>query len=81
MEDINLGLDMRVSTKFSVKDIEKFSGIRTNIYYIFKAISKIPLIGLLFHVACFNWILLISTGYVIYKKKYKYLIIKEIRYV
>lgn len=74
IEDINLGLDMRVSIKFSVKDIEKFSGVRTNIYYIFKAISKIPLIGLLFHVACFNWILLISTGYVIYKKKYKYLI-------
>ncbi len=74
MKDINLGIDTRVASKFSISNIEKFQKIRLNIFYLVEILGKLPIIGLFFHVACYNWILIISCSYIIIKKKYKYLI-------
>lgn len=74
MEDFNLGLDSRVALKFHINNIEKYQNTRINFLYIIKILSKTPIIGIFFHVACYTWFLLISCAYIIYKKNYKYLI-------
>ena len=65
----------RVNTGyFNIKMIDKFSYART---YIEKTISKvrdIPIINMIYNTGIYSWVLLLIIGFIIYQKKYKYLL-------
>ena len=70
-----VGIDYDLTYYFKINTIHKF---RKYIYgwdSICKLISDIPIIGLLLKVSFYDWVLLFSCMYIIYKKKYRYLIV------
>ena len=74
-ENLMLGSDSRVSDEFSVSDPNaRFLNIKTNLGYIIKILFKLPVLSLFGKVAFFDWFLILSSAWVIYKKNYKYLI-------
>ncbi|MBE6158158.1 MAG: hypothetical protein E7160_05150 [Firmicutes bacterium] len=74
-ENIYLIYDYVVTEEFSdIHPVYEFDGYKARFDNLFIILNKIPIFGLLFKVAFYDFILLMSVIYVIYKKKYKYLI-------
>lgn len=74
-ENLMLGSDDRVAKEFdSYESVYRFAGIKDNIGTLMQVLFRIPIIGILFRVAFYDWFLILSCVWVIYKKNYKYLI-------
>ena len=69
-----LGIDKNIYGNFDIKEYKKTSVQKQKLDYFNSVLSNTPIIGLLFRVAFYDWVLLISCAYIIYKKKYKNLI-------
>ena len=69
------GIDTNILKNFEIKRLKSMEGPRQNLDYILRILSNIPIIGLIFRVAFYSWCLIISCIYILYKKKYKYLIV------
>ncbi|MBE6157502.1 MAG: hypothetical protein E7160_01770 [Firmicutes bacterium] len=69
-----LGVDRNIYLDFDIKEQNVTKIQKQQIDYFNSVASNIPIIGLLFRVAFYDWVLLISCGYILYKKKYKNLI-------
>ena len=69
-----LGVDKKIYEHFDIKEQVIFKEQKQKLDYFNSILSNIPIIGLIFRVAFYDWVLLISCAYIIYKKKYKNLI-------
>ena len=74
-ENLMLGSDDRVAKEFdSYGSIYRFYDVKDKIGTFMQILFRIPIIGILFRVAFYDWFLIFSCIWVIYKKNYKYLI-------
>lgn len=69
-----LGIYKNIEEDFGITGLKCMEKAKDNLDYFNRILGNIPIIGLFFRVAFYDWILLLSSIYVIYKKKYKYLI-------
>ena len=74
-QNVSVIFDPDITVFFpSIHPITKFDNVKRNYNYFLEILQELPFIGLIFKVAFYDWILILSTCYVVYKKKYKYLI-------
>lgn len=74
-DNLYLGFDVRIMKEFpEFKSINNTTQLKLNINTLMQILFNSPIIGILFRVAFYDWVLIISSWYVLYKKKYKYII-------
>lgn len=69
-----LGIYEDINKDFGINGLKCMEKPKENLDYFNRILGNIPIIGLFLKVAFYDWILILSGIFIIYKRKYRYLI-------